>query len=53
MIYVHSPEDEVFDHLPLLEPLSDAEKAHLNAQISRRHFQAGEQPLASFRVGQL
>ncbi len=35
-----------FDHLPLLEPLSDAEKAHLNAQISRRHFQAGEQLLA-------
>src|SRR5580704_10220390 len=40
------PESEVFDHLPLLEPLSDAEKAHLNAQISRRHFQAGEQLLA-------
>jgi CRP-like cAMP-binding protein len=40
------PENQVFDHLPLLEPLSDAEKAHLNAQISRRHFQAGEQLLA-------
>jgi small-conductance mechanosensitive channel/CRP-like cAMP-binding protein len=40
------PENEVFDHLPLLESLSDAEKAHLNAQISRRHFQAGEQLLA-------
>ena len=40
------PENEVLDHLPLFEPLSDAEKAHLNAQISRRHFQAGEQLLA-------
>jgi small-conductance mechanosensitive channel len=36
------PENEVFDHLPLLEPLTEAEKAHLAAQISRRHFQAGE-----------
>ena len=40
------PENEVLDYLPLLEPLSDAEKAHLNAQISRRHFHAGEQLLA-------
>ncbi|MEA2540679.1 MAG: hypothetical protein QOH35_2045, partial [Acidobacteriaceae bacterium] len=40
------PENEVFDHLPLLEPLSDTEKTHLNEQISRRHFQAGEQLLA-------
>jgi small-conductance mechanosensitive channel/CRP-like cAMP-binding protein len=39
------PESEVFDHLPLLEPLSNAEKAHLAAQISRRHFQAGEKLL--------
>jgi CRP-like cAMP-binding protein len=40
------PENQVFDHLPLLESLSDAEKAHLNAQISRCYFQVGEQLLA-------
>jgi small-conductance mechanosensitive channel len=40
------PEIEVFDHLPLFESLSVAEKANLNAQISRRHYQAGEQLLA-------
>ena len=38
-------ENEVFDHLPVLEPLTDAEKAQLTAQISRRHFQAGEKLL--------
>jgi small-conductance mechanosensitive channel/CRP-like cAMP-binding protein len=38
-------ENELFNHLPLLEPLSDAEKAHLNTKIVRRHFQAGEQLL--------
>jgi small-conductance mechanosensitive channel/CRP-like cAMP-binding protein len=37
------PESEVFDHLPLLEPLSEPERDYLAAQISRRHFQAGEQ----------
>ena len=40
------PESEVFDHIPLLEPLSESEKTHLAAQISRRHFQAGEKLLA-------
>lgn len=39
-------ENELFEHSSLLEPLSDAEKAHLNAKIIRRHFQAGEQLLA-------
>jgi len=38
-------ENELFNHLPLLEPLSDAEKTHLNTKIIRRHFQAGEQIL--------
>ena len=33
------------NHLPILEPLSDAERAKLNAKIIRRHFQAGEQLL--------
>jgi small-conductance mechanosensitive channel len=36
------PENEVLDHLPLLDPLSPSEKANLNAKISRRYFQAGE-----------
>ena len=40
------PENELFEHAPLLEPLSEAEKAHLNAKIIRRQFQAGEQLLA-------
>jgi small-conductance mechanosensitive channel len=39
------PESEVLNHLPLLEPLSDAEKAKLNAKIIRRPFKAGEQLL--------
>jgi CRP-like cAMP-binding protein len=39
------PENEVLDHLPLLEPLSPSEKANLNAKISRRYFQAGERLL--------
>jgi small-conductance mechanosensitive channel/CRP-like cAMP-binding protein len=38
-------ENELFEHSPLLEPLSEAEKAQLNAKIIRRHFQAGEQIL--------
>jgi small-conductance mechanosensitive channel len=40
------PENELFEHSALLEPLSDAEKAHLNEKIIRHHFQAGEQLLA-------
>jgi len=36
------PENEVLDHIALLEPLSPSEKADLNAKISRRYFQAGE-----------
>jgi len=40
------PENEVLDHLPLLEPLTPSEKADLSAKIIRRHFQAGEQLLA-------
>jgi small-conductance mechanosensitive channel len=40
------PESEVLNHIPLLEPLSDAEKAKLNTKIIRRHFHAGEQLLA-------
>lgn len=39
------PENELLKHLPILEPLSDAERAKLNAKIVRRHFQAGEQLL--------
>jgi small-conductance mechanosensitive channel/CRP-like cAMP-binding protein len=38
-------ENELFEHSPLLEPLSEAEKAQLNAKIIRRHFQAGEKIL--------
>ena len=38
-------ENELLNHLNLLEPLSDAEKNKLNANIKRRHFQAGEQLL--------
>ena len=40
------PENEILDHLPLLEPLSPSEKAGLNAKIIRRSFQAGERLLA-------
>jgi Mechanosensitive ion channel/Cyclic nucleotide-binding domain len=40
------PENEVLDHLPLLDALTPSEKADLNAKITRRHFQAGEQLLA-------
>jgi small-conductance mechanosensitive channel len=40
------PENEVLDHLPMLEPLTPSEKAGLNSKIIRRHFQAGEQLLA-------
>jgi CRP-like cAMP-binding protein len=40
------PENEVLDHLPLLEPLTPSEKADLNAKISRRPFKRGEQLLA-------
>jgi small-conductance mechanosensitive channel len=39
-------ESEVLTHLPLLEPLSDAEKAKLHANLVRRHFQSGEQLIA-------
>jgi small-conductance mechanosensitive channel len=39
------PENQLLNHLPLLEPLSDEEKAKLNAKITRRHFQAGEELL--------
>lgn len=40
------PENEVLDHLPLLEPLTPSEKADLNAKIIRRPFKRGEQLLA-------
>jgi small-conductance mechanosensitive channel len=39
------PESEVLDHLAILEPLSDQERAKLKEKIIRRHFQAGEQLL--------
>ena len=39
------PENELLDHLPILEPLSETERAQLNAKVIRRHFQAGEQLL--------
>jgi small-conductance mechanosensitive channel len=39
------PENELLDHLPFFEPLSEAERATLNAKTIRRHFQAGEQLL--------
>jgi small-conductance mechanosensitive channel len=38
-------EHELLNHLPFLEPLSDAEKAKLNTKMIRRHFQAGDQLL--------
>jgi CRP-like cAMP-binding protein len=39
------PESQLLNHLPFLEPLSDDERAKLNAKIIRRHFQAGEELL--------
>jgi small-conductance mechanosensitive channel len=39
------PENELFDHVPLLQSLSEAEKLQLNGKIVRRHFKAGEQLL--------
>jgi CRP-like cAMP-binding protein len=39
------PENELLNHLPMLEPLSDAERATLNARVIRHHFQAGEELL--------
>jgi small-conductance mechanosensitive channel len=39
------PENELLNHLPILESLSDAERAKLNGKIIRRHFQPGEQLL--------
>jgi small-conductance mechanosensitive channel/CRP-like cAMP-binding protein len=39
------PESELLNHLPMFEPLSDAEKAKLNGKTIRRHFKAGEQLL--------
>jgi small-conductance mechanosensitive channel/CRP-like cAMP-binding protein len=42
---VFFPENELCDHLPLLQPLTDAERARLSETIIRRHFQAGEQIL--------
>jgi len=39
------PESQLLNHLPLLEPLSDDERAKLNAKITRRRFQAGEELL--------
>ncbi len=39
------PENELLNHLPTLEPLSDAEKTKLTAKIIRRHFHTGEQLL--------
>jgi small-conductance mechanosensitive channel/CRP-like cAMP-binding protein len=38
-------ENELFNHLSLLETLSDAEKTDLNGKVTRRHFQAGEELL--------
>ena len=40
------PENELFDHVPILQPLSEAERLQLNAKLVRRHFKAGEQLLA-------
>jgi small-conductance mechanosensitive channel len=38
-------ENELFNHLPLLETLSDTEKTDLHGKITRHHFQAGEELL--------
>jgi small-conductance mechanosensitive channel/CRP-like cAMP-binding protein len=40
------PESELFNHIPLLEPLTPSEKADLNAKIIRRPFRTGEELLA-------
>jgi len=40
------PESELFNHIPLLEPLAPSEKDELNTKIIRRTFSAGEQLLA-------
>ena len=39
-------EDELFDRLSVLEPLSAEEKTHLSSKITRRQFKAGEELLA-------
>jgi small-conductance mechanosensitive channel len=39
------PENELLYHIPLLESLSDAEKAKLNAKTIRRHFEIGDKIL--------
>jgi small-conductance mechanosensitive channel len=39
------PETELFSHIPLLEPLTPAEKEDLNTKIIRRAFGGGEQLL--------
>ena len=36
------PQNELCDHLPLLESLNDAERSHLSETIIRRHFKAGD-----------
>jgi small-conductance mechanosensitive channel len=38
-------EDELFDRLSVLEPLSAEEKTHLSSKVTRRHFKAGEELL--------
>jgi small-conductance mechanosensitive channel len=40
------PESELFNHVPLLEPLTASEKADLNTKIIKCAFPAGEQLLA-------
>jgi small-conductance mechanosensitive channel len=40
------PASELFNHIPLLEPLTSSEKDDLNAKIIRRTFAAGEQLLS-------
>jgi len=39
------PEYEVCDRLPLLAPLTDAERTHLSQRVIRRHVPAGEKIL--------
>ena len=38
-------EEEFFDHISVLEPLSAEEKAQLGAKVIRRHFKIGEELL--------
>ena len=38
-------EDELFDRLSILEPLSAEEKTHLSSKVIRRHFKSGEELL--------